>query len=283
MKQILISNIDPNWPNIEIEYDRPVKLYVDCWDDYDFSPEIFKILYLREPNDVSNLVNTTIDNQNMFDLILTTSQKLLDECPHAKLFEFGTTWIWNYKFPEKKFQISSLFGFKDFTEGHKLRRKVYYKQKKITNPTDFYISKNGDPSNKEILFNPQFHIRIENVFGNKTMLDPSNKEELFNSQFHICIENTKQDYFFSEKVMDCFRTKTVPIFWGCPKIGNYFNVDGMIIVNSLEEIIESCNGIDANTYETMLPFIEENYKLSEKYVEIPLRMKALLDKTLSSL
>ena len=268
MKQVLISNIDPNWPKIEMECDRSIKLYVDGWADYDPTPGLYRVLYLREPDDVSHLLEFAIKNHKLFDLILTTSQKVLDECPNSRLFEFGTTWIFDYKFPEKKFQISALVGNKEMTEGHRLRKKIYYKQKKITNPIDFYISQNGG---------------VENAFGNKVISDSFNKEELFDSKFHICIENTKQEYFFSEKVMDCFRTKTVPIFWGCPKIGSYFNLDGMIIVNSLDEIIESCNGIDDKTYETMLPYVEENLRLCEKYIEIPKRMKKLLDDELQQI
>lgn len=263
MKQILVSNTDPNWPKIEIEHDQMVRLYIDGWADYDHTLGLFRILYLREPDDVSHIAEYAIKNSSMFNLILTTSQRVLDACSNAKILEFGTTWIFDYKFPEKKFQISTLVGHKEMTEGHKLRKKLYYKQKKIKNPIDFYIGTNGG---------------VENVFGNKVISDSFHKEELFDSQFHICIENTRQEYWFSEKVMDCFRTKTVPIFWGCPKIGDYFNVDGIIIVNSLDEIIEVCNGIDENTYKTMLPYIEENLKLCENYIDLPTRMKKLLEK-----
>jgi hypothetical protein len=267
MKQVLVSNVDPNWPKIEIDYGQTVRLYIDGWADYDHTPGIFRILYLREPDDVSRLVEFAIKQYRMFDLILTTSQKVLDECPNAKILEFGTTWIFDYKFPEKKFQISALVGHKEMTEGHKLRKKLYYKQKKITNPIDFYVSQYGG---------------VENAFGNKVISDSFHKEELFDSQFHICIENTKQEYFFSEKVMDCFRTKTIPIFWGSPKMGHYFNLDGMIIVNNLEELINACNGIDDKTYATMLPYVEENYKLCEKYIDLPSRMKWILDKTFNN-
>lgn len=268
MKQILISNIDPNWPKIEVEFDKPVKLYMDGWLDAAPSSERkdFKILYLREPDDVSGIAETAIrfqKNHNFFDVILTTNQKVLNECSNAHLLEFGTSWIFDYTFPKKKFQISALVGHKEMTEGHRLRKKLYYKQNKINNPIDFYISKHGG---------------VENAFGNKILDDK--KEPLFDSQFHICIENTMQEYFFSEKVMDCFRTKTIPIFWGTPKIGKYFDVSGMIIVNDLNEIINACNSINENTYESMLEYAEHNFKESDKYMDIPGRMKKILDKIL---
>lgn len=163
MKQVLVSNIDPNWPNLDIDCDKSLRLYIDGWPDYDYSPGLFRILYLREPDEVSRLANLTIKNSYMFDLILTTSQRILDECPNAKILEFGTTWVFDYKFPTKKFQISALIGYKEITEGHKLRKKLYYKQKKITNPIDFYISQHGG---------------VENLFGNKVMSDSFSKNEL---------------------------------------------------------------------------------------------------------
>ena len=32
---------------------------------------------------------------------------------------------------------------------------------------------------------------------------------------------------FTEVLLDCFRVGSIPIFWGCPNIGEYFDVDGM--------------------------------------------------------
>ena len=34
--------------------------------------------------------------------------------------------------------------------------------------------------------------------------------------------NGRGDYEFDEKLIDCFLTGTVPIFWGCPSIDKFF-------------------------------------------------------------
>ena len=44
MKQILNSNIDPNWPAIEIDYHKPVDLFIDSFNGYDQNKDSFKIL-----------------------------------------------------------------------------------------------------------------------------------------------------------------------------------------------------------------------------------------------
>eukprot|EP00620_Florenciella_sp_RCC1587_P021099 CAMPEP_0182561832 /NCGR_PEP_ID=MMETSP1324-20130603/4262_1 /TAXON_ID=236786 /ORGANISM="Florenciella sp., Strain RCC1587" /LENGTH=60 /DNA_ID=CAMNT_0024774579 /DNA_START=220 /DNA_END=399 /DNA_ORIENTATION=+ len=56
--------------------------------------------------------------------------------------------------------------------------------------------------------------------------------------FHIAIENVKSNGYFTEKLLDCFLTRTVPLYWGCPNIGEYFEVEGMIIID------DKCKGSD---------------------------------------
>jgi hypothetical protein len=60
-------------------------------------------------------------------------------------------------------------------------------------------------------------------------------------------------------------TKTIPIYFGCPNISEFFDIRGMIIVNSYQELINSVNSIDEQSYESMKPFIEENYIRAQKY------------------
>jgi hypothetical protein len=99
----------------------------------------------------------------------------------------------------------------------------------------------------------------------KTMVNGVYKNELFYSQFHIVIENTTQDNWFTEKLMDCFQTKTVPIYIGCDNINEFFNINGILHVKDLDELVEVCGNINEDTYENMKSFIDENYELSFKY------------------
>ena len=70
--------------------------------------------------------------------------------------------------------------------------------------------------------------------------------------------------------MDCFLTKTVPIYYGSSNIGEFFDERGIITItsnDSIETSIDKINNIKENTYENMLPYIEENYKRSLEYCE----------------
>ena len=108
------------------------------------------------------------------------------------------------------------------------------------------------------------------------------KEPLFDSQFHICIENSKQNNYFTEKLIDCFVTKTIPIYWGCPNLHKFFDLSGIIIANSLDEIIEKCNSLTPETYEKMKEGIEKNFELAQQYVDIRGNLKSKIEEILLS-
>lgn len=266
MKQLINSTSEPNWPNIEVEFHKPIELFIDNFHGYDDNKDTFKILWLRESEDICNLTSATIENKNKFDAIITTHEDILRECDNSYLMEFGTSWIENFDFTTpKEFKVSNLTGHKDWTEGHRLRKKVYYKQDKIHVPKDFYISKHGG---------------VENCFNSKVLGETKNP--MFDSQFHICIENSKQKNYFTEKLIDCLVTKTIPIYYGTDNIGDFFDINGFYIANNFNEIINICNSLDENTYKEKLSFIEKNFELSKKYITIIDRLEVVIKEILKN-
>lgn len=242
--------------SINFESERLVELFVD--NSWRISNEnSYKILYVCEPASIfPNMVNIAISNKNSFDFILTHNETILNQCNNAVLFEFGGTWIPDsYQFREKEFSISTIVGQKSQTDGHRLRHNLWNRQDEIKISKKFYKSRHGGPS----------------TFPSNSILTGS-KDVMFDSQFHVSIENSQLKYYFTEKLLDCFRTKTVPIYWGCPNIGDYFNLDGMILVRSVDEIISACNSINAGTYYSMKSAIEDNYIRSEKYKNLSKRI-----------
>lgn len=95
--------------------------------------------------------------------------------------------------------------------------------------------------------------------------------------FSVTIENNKQDYYFTEKIIDCFLTGTVPIYYGCPSIGKFFNINGIIVIDSLDDIIRILPTITVDLYNQMKPYIEENYKTAQKYKTFVFNEEAILD------
>ena len=263
MKQIINSYTYPEWPNIEIDYKKQIRYFVDGFNGYNSNEDSFKILHIKEAEAICKLREEVLKNKDKFDIILTYDEEILKNCKHAYLIPFGTTWIHDYNFPDKKFQISNLTGNKEMADGHILRKKIHYKQNKIKNPIDFYISK---------------HLGVENFNDNKILGEK--KELLFDSQFHICIENSKQKHYFTEKIIDCFVTKTIPIYWGCPNIEDFFDISSIIIAKDFNDIINCCNNLNAETYKNLLPGIEKNLILSKNYIDLAKNVKELLQKIL---
>jgi len=237
--------------SLDHDFDKQVEIWIDAilpLPNKNYNN--INVFIAMEPDAISHLNNWLTYHHDKFDHILTFDESLLKKCPNAILFEFGTTWIRDYVFPEKKFSTSFVCGNKQISSGHTLRHRVWYAQDKIKTPTDFYLSQHGGPEN----------------YKNNKILGES-KFPLFESMFHICIENVKLDYYFSEKLIDCFLTKTIPIYYGCPSIGNYFDINGITMVDHTSEIIKACNSLTEESYINKLDSIEKNYELAQKYIE----------------
>ena len=102
-------------------------------------------------------------------------------------------------------------------------------------------------------------------FNNPILGD--SKTPLFESMFSICVENVKKDYYFSEKLIDCFLCKSIPVYYGCSNIEQYFNMEGIISFDTIEELIEKTSTLTTEFYESKYDIIEENYKKSLSYVD----------------
>ena len=264
MEQNLKSKTNSDWPNIKIQYFKPVELYVDSLQNFSDNDN-YKILWVKEVEEISNFKSKALNNSKKFDLILTYDEEILRTCNNSIMFEFGTSWIHNYDYStKKKFQVSHLVGNKSLTYGHKLRKEIYYNQDKLKIPTDFYVSS----------FSP-----IQNTKNSKIIYD--SKNELFESQFHICIENSKQKNLFTEKLIDCLFTKTVPIFYGCDNIGDFFDIRGFYIINNFLDLMNVCNNLTENSYYDKIDYIEKNFKLSINYVNLLDRLQKIIQEKLN--
>ena len=69
-------------------------------------------------------------------------------------------------------------------------------------------------------------------FGRGFVAVEHKAEALAQYAFSIAIENSQQDTYFTEKLIDCFSTGTVPIYWGTRKISEYFDMRGVIQFDS---------------------------------------------------
>jgi len=84
--------------------------------------------------------------------------------------------------------------------------------------------------------------------------------------FSIVIENYQDDLYFTEKILNCFATGTVPIYLGARNIKEKFNIDGIIQFHSLNELINL--KLDEGVYFSKLQAIKDNFCRCLEYLSI---------------
>ena len=85
-------------------------------------------------------------------------------------------------------------------------------------------------------------------------------------KFAIAFENYIDDMWYTEKILNCFGTKTVPIYYGARRIGDVFNADGIIQVDDWRKIPDLVNSLDIDAeYEKRKAAIEDNFERVKPY------------------
>ncbi len=91
-------------------------------------------------------------------------------------------------------------------------------------------------------------------------------ETLQDYMFQIATENVKKEFYFTDKILDCAITGTVPIYWGPDNIGNFFNKKGILQFNHPDELVEILSNLSEETYQEMLPHIQDNFERAKYYM-----------------
>lgn len=200
----------------------------------------FKIAWLVEPECVVPHSYAYIRNNYLkFDNVITHNKQLLDTIPNAEFMPFGTTFLADNEISifSKTKNFSMISSGKNFTKGHAFRLSV---MSSLPGTVDLY--------------------------GRDVRPIDSKLQGLRDYRYSIAIENEKQDYWFTEKLIDCFLTGTIPIYWGCPSISNFFNTEGMIIVESVKDILGALDSLDERYYSSKLEAIYENFETAKTFM-----------------
>lgn len=199
-----------------------------------------KYAWLIEPIAIApqnyNLIRNIKSN---FTKVFTHEKTLLHEGEPYEFVPFGCCWIKpeDQNIYQKNKSLSIIASNKRITDGHKLRHQVIN----------------------------QFSSKMD-VYGRGWNPIDNKLTGLKDYRFSVVIENTKRDYWFTEKLIDCLVTGTIPIYWGCPSIGNFFNIDGFIVFNDINELSNIINKLSSEIYNSKLDAINENFVLAKKYL-----------------
>lgn len=230
------------------QYDRQpcdanITVFVDRhMQEVELNKSEIKIAWLLEPPVIDGLIyEYAYHNKHKFQKILTFSKELVNTGEPFVYYPHGTTWIKpeNRKIHSKSEMISMIASTKNSAPGHKLRHTCAQ------------------------FFKDKIHL-----MGNGYKSIPDKMEGLSPYKYHLTIENCQYDDYFTEKLLDCFYTGTIPIYWGCKNIENYFDGKGIIQVNSIEEINDTFKLLSEEDYEKRKEAIKNNISIAEKYINL---------------
>lgn len=83
--------------------------------------------------------------------------------------------------------------------------------------------------------------------------------------YHISVSSCCTNRYFSSNLTDPMACGTVPIWRGCSRIGDFFDMDGIITFQTMEELDSILKWIGPEDYQKRLPAIQNNLQLIEKY------------------
>lgn len=228
-------------------------------------PDVFKasgvkrkIAWILEPRAIHPQVYDWIEKNNkLFDYVLTFDLDLVDRGENFLYYPHGRCWIngkskditpmndqfkWGMTLfgPLKDRNCSIIASTKNFTEGHQLRHKVI-----------------------------QSNLPDLDVYGYGYKPVDNKRDALDRYRFSVTIENSIQRGYWTEKVVDCFATMTVPIFWGDKEgLSTHFNKDGILFADNLQDIkilVDQVSKDGEAMWEKMANAIHENYHKVEQY------------------
>ncbi len=224
----------------------PVKVSVSV-DNINPDPSAdFKVLLQSEPpNLYIKFYSMVQENRDKFDLILAYDDRIL-EFPNAKEFCAVGSWIGDDIKLDKQNEISFMMSTKINGSAYHMRFQIMRIFEKLKNNriNDFTINWYRSPPRT-----------------------PSKDPFFTRAKFNIACENQIMTNMFTEKLLDCFKTYTVPLYYGCTNIEKYFNPKGIIRFNSIEEFNDILANLTPGVYDEMLPYLQENYDLGRPYWE----------------
>ncbi len=222
-----------------------VGLYVDytatAGRDYLRYPKGRRVALLCEPNSSFPFVERP-ELASRFSMILTHDARLLGRGEPYVEMPFGTSFVETVLTENSAFnktKLVSMIGAPHANPkaGHVLRNQVI---EALASRTDV------------------------DLFGKGIRWIDSKLEGLQEYAFSIAMENCSRDYYFSEKIIDCLLTDTVPIYCGSPGISRYFDMRGMIVFETLPQLLAILDGLSWGQYRNMLPHVQENREKAVK-------------------
>ena len=238
---------------------RPVSIATDTFDFSDTTE--YKVFFQLEPPDIVPTEQPLLDGHTFYDLILAWNERTLVGCPNnAHKFIFGTCrWAEDpaddCDVSKKRFAASYLTSSKTMCKGHHFRHDIFNVLSEQVGQVP--IAK---------------HMSPPYVDDKKSFLYPF--------QYAIVMENGRRTNWITEKLIDSLVSRTVPIYWGCPNVGEYFNTNSILSFETQDELMAILGSLSSSFYASKLDSIDENLHEAMKYTNLHKRIDEEIRKRL---
>jgi hypothetical protein len=184
------------------------------------------------PNAIEDIKNNWEKISNSYEYLFTHHKEIYDLAPNFIYLPPHGYWIENPEIYPKSKIVSMMSSNKIMCSGHNYRINWV---NKLHNKLDLYGR------------------------GFKTI--EKKETALKDYMFSVTIENDEYETYWSEKILDCFACGTIPVYHGAPDIGDYFNMDGIILLTDDFKVSD----LTPELYYSKMDAIKDNFERTLKY------------------
>jgi hypothetical protein len=179
------------------------------------------------------------ENYQRFDSVVCCDIEFIKSISNGIWIPFGGCWVdkSDWKVYEKTKLISIVASEKRFLTGHQMRHKII----------------------------DEFRGKID-LFGRGYSPIQNKIDSLKDYKYQIVIENESISGYFTEKLIDCFMTGTIPIYYGDSSIESIFDMSGVMVVNGFEAIRDSVTNIESIDYSKFDKGKLTNFEIAKDYI-----------------
>lgn len=239
--------------------------FVDFWEGFNCYENLF-VNILRKKYCV-NVIEGNIDIENvqyLFYSVFSNNHKKyncikifytgenispdMNECDYAIGFDYACFGDRYFRFPLYMLYERSLCSMQRKTEAlNETMANRKFCSMVVFNP-------NADPSRELFFFLLSQYKRVDSggrYLNNIDCLNgvPSKYEFQKNYKFSIAFENSSHPGYCTEKIVQSFAAKTIPIYWGDPTVAEQFNEKAFVNCHKYknwDEVVEVVKQIDQN-------------------------------------
>jgi len=205
-----------------------------------------QISWLIEPSTINTRGYAAVEvNHAHYDYIISHDRAFLSKFPKAKRVFCPASGSSLYSrewqiYPKSK-KILTVVGNKKTAVGHRMRYEV--------------VEKLGH--------------KMDVVGRGFKPFTPDKKAETFTPyMYQVCIHNTPVGDYWSDILLDCIATGTVPIVWGSRYLKKYFNPAGIIHFDTVEQLGNILGDLCEEDYNYRAGAIQENFDTAFKKYKV---------------